>query len=536
MTENLSKIKPQTNRGLLLTILIIVFIVFSILLYYTVGLQTIFLIILSGVAILFLLTGFTISASGKLPKNDIPKQLYDVQDELRKNQTLQLTDQITLLKQKKGQYEDIFAYEREIIIDQQRVMEDILNKTEEAGLNIQDIKLKMQHDFSTLEKDSQQRRREFRLECESKVKKLEEGLKKEEERRKMLEQRRMLENARINLEEQLQVQNYENNIENIIQNHRLILEILLKWQKTSKEQNIQSTIDSAISNIKSSIENLESQKSNIGNRIAILETLKFTNDQIIRLKDTLSYQRAAPVFSVISFKETKLFSIVNHVHYLCECCYKPLPSIQVKKIRKWVRWGLLGMRVFIKLPFIDSYLELLSKELKSLVPERIPQIGKDIIDKSIDKGIEIVMDEVDDKLKDIIKECSESLNSLSETFIGNAQMIEFPESDNVTRAITDIREKKKETQISMGERLIASIKYYQKIIKPGNYEEINNYLEKIEKIIWNNFSHDEQEEIRKRLKETGNSHVFTNDLILKNGLYLCNRCVEWIEKIETETL
>lgn len=527
MSEELSKIKPKTNRGFLLTVLILVFVVFSILIYYTIGLQSIFLIIFSVVAFIFLLIGFLISSSGKIPENDIPKQLYEVQDKLRKNQTLQLTDQITLLKQKMGHYQDIYAYEREIILDQQKVMEDILDKTEEAGLNIQDIKLKMQQDIGSFENDWQRRRRELDLAHESELKKLEDDLKKEEDRVEMLKKRREWEKAVIKLKEEYQTKNYEKNINQIILNHKLILEIIMKWQNISDEQNILSKINSAINDIKLSIENLENQKTNIGNKFAVFESLRFINDQITSLKDTLSYQRAAPVFSVIKLKETKLFFEVNDVQYICECCFKPMETITIKKVRKWVRWGLLGMRVFIKLPFVDDYLKSLSGQLGSVIPEQIPELGKEFIGTG--------MGELDGKFKDKIDDCSESLDTLIES-IGNKQRIESLKGDNVSRAITDIREKMNESPISMGQRLRISINYYQKNIKHGNYEVTNNYLEKIEKAIWNNFSHDEQEEIRKRLKETGNARVFTKDLILKNGLYLCDECVKMIDVIEEKTL
>ena len=525
MSEVLSKVKPKTNRGFFLTVLIVVFVVFSILIYYTIGLEIIFLIIFSVVAFIFLLIGFLISSSGKIPENDISKQIYKVQDELRKNKTLQLTDQITLLKQKMGQYQDIYAYEREIILDQQKVMEDILDKTEEAGINIQDIKLKMQQDIGAFENDWQQRRRELDITHESELKKLEENLKKEEERVEMLKKRREYEKTVIKLKEQYQTENYEKNINQIILNHELIFEILLKWQKISGEQNIQSTINSAISDIKSSIENLENQKSNIGNRFAVFESLRFINDQITSLKDTLSYQRASPVFTVINLKDTKLFFEVNDVQYLCECCFKPMDTITIKKIRKWVRWGLLGMRVFIKLPFIDDYLNSLSGQLGSVIPKQIPELGKQIIETVRD-------DEIDEKLKEEIKDCSESIDTLIES-IGNIQKFEFLKDENV---IADIREKMDESPISMGQRFRIGINYYQKNVKHGNFEEINNYLEIIEKTIWNNFSHSEQEEIRKRLRETGNARVFTKDLILKNGLYLCDECVKMVEFIDQKTL
>ncbi|HMF33076.1 MAG TPA: hypothetical protein VKK79_16750 [Candidatus Lokiarchaeia archaeon] len=76
--------------------------------------------------------------------------------------------------------------------------------------------------------------------------------------------------------------------------------------------------------------------------------------------------------------------------------------------------------------------------------------------------------------------------------------------------------------------------YFEEKIKPEGGAAAAAYLDDREKAIWQWFSHDEQEEIRRMLKDTKNSEVFTSRLKLKNGLYLCEECAEWVDTLEAE--
>ena len=75
--------------------------------------------------------------------------------------------------------------------------------------------------------------------------------------------------------------------------------------------------------------------------------------------------------------------------------------------------------------------------------------------------------------------------------------------------------------------------FIERIVKPEyTIKEVRELLLIKEKTFWQQFSQDEQEEIRSFLKNKGETTVYNSRLQLRHGIYMCRKCRNWLDQLE----
>ena len=145
-------------------------------------------------------------------------------------------------------------------------------------------------------------------------------------------------------------------------------------------------------------------------------------------------------------------------------------------------------------------------------------------------------DYIDDWNDNRIEESSKSLSDAFSTLSSHPSLVkEVEENEDLLNDLQDIKNNLQENRISLGKALKLTYLYFDRIVKQGDHEMVFKYLEEREDIIWSNFSHNEQEKIRKTLKALGHGHIYTTDFVLKNALYICEECANWMDDLEAQS-
>jgi len=424
----------------------------------------------------------------------------------------------TLEGEAEGVGDAIQLSEQEIREKKQRLTEDLSKEQQRVQLESENMKKRIIEEIGDFETSWQNRMNQVELQKQQQLDKLESLLEQEEERRLMLEEKRQLERTRQALQKQYEEKSFQS-IEDAKSTLTKAIQDLKNLKRsigTFKGQfiGLPNKCDKIISDFEITITDLARQKFNVQSKTILLNSLNMINVQIQKLRNSLSYQRAAPVITVSNLKGVSVFKEINQIQFLCECCYTPIGEMIIKEYRKWVRWGLLGLKAIVNITFSLGF-----RYLKDVID--IP-----ISDKSVDKTGKSIDKTIDKKLI----ESSQSYSKLLSTFIADKENVE--EYEGLIEDLGELIINLEENQVNIEEVMNLLYLYFENIVKPGDFETVNKYLEEREKDIWSNFSHNEQEEIRKILKDTGNANIFTNNLTLKSGLYVCEKCASWLESLE----
>lgn len=428
----------------------------------------------------------------------------------------------TLEGEVEGTEQVVQLSEQNIREKKQRLTEELSKEQQRLQFESENMKKRINEEIGNFETTWQNRMNQVEIQKQQELDKLESLLEQEEERRLMLEEKRQLEYTR----KALQKQSEEKDFQNIEEAKSIITKAIVDLNNLKRSIGIfkgqfiglPNKCDKLISDFESTIIDLDRQKLNVQSKTILFNSLNMINVQIQKLRNSLSYQRAAPAITVSKLQDITLFSEINQIQFLCECCYTPIGEITVKEYKKWVRWGLLGLKAIVNIT-----LSIGLKNLKDVIDINISEKSVDKTRKSIEKTI-------DRKLV----ECSQSYSKLLGTFLTNKDNV--VEYEGLIEDLGEIIINLEENKVEIEEVMNLLYLYFENIVKPGNFETVNKYLEEREKDIWNSFSHNEQEEIRKILKDTGNSNIFTNALTLKNGLYVCEKCANWLESLEESEL
>lgn len=424
----------------------------------------------------------------------------------------------TLEGEAEGVGDAIQLSEQEIREQKQRLTEDLSKEQQRLQIESENMKTRINDEIGNFETTWQNRMNQVELQKQQELDKLESLLEQEEERRLMLEEKRQLERTRQALQKQYEEKSFQS-----IEDAKSTLTKAIQDLKNLKRSigifkgqfiGLPNKCDKIISDFEITITDLDRQKLNVQSKTILLNSLNMINVQIQKLRNSLSYQRAAPAITVSNLQGVTLFSEINQIQFLCECCYTPVGEMTIKEYRKWVRWGLLGLKALVNITLSIGF-----RSLKDVIDIKISE-------KSVDKTRESIEKTIDKKLV----ECSQSYSKLLSTFLKNKENVE--EYEGLIEDLGDLLINLKENKVDIEEVMNLLYLYFENIVKPGDFETVNKFLEEREKDIWNNFSHNEQEEIRKILKDTGNSNIFTDALTLKNGLYVCEKCANWLEGLE----
>jgi len=144
-----------------------------------------------------------------------------------------------------------------------------------------------------------------------------------------------------------------------------------------------------------------------------------------------------------------------------------------------------------------------------------------------------------DKIGEIIDEkvgsCCERLgeywdqiNNIEELKDSFTTVADKQREEIISRFMMECGSEKKKIKDS----ILLSHLFYEYLIREKKTSQVLEYLQNQEKNIWIWFSREDQENLRSMLKNTGNAHIFNSAFNLKNGLYICDECAQWIEEQE----
>nr|MDO8114207.1 hypothetical protein [Candidatus Sigynarchaeota archaeon] len=416
------------------------------------------------------------------------------------------------------------------------------------------VKNRLDQEVKVFETKWDERRQQLEAEKQQEIGKLESRLQEEEHRREVLEEKRQLEVKRQSFCFQRNFTQFKD-IEEAQKNLHEIIEIVENWQKGMDPGIDQASLDALVKDAKEALAAIEQHKHDIKAKNLLMGSLNMVNTQIKKLRDSLTTQRAAPVLTVSADPTISVFSRVNKVMFLCECCYAPVGEMTIKERRKWVRWSLLGVKVLVGLAIskgLGSVTSAIGKNLGSalgtfadgqidgVISSVLGSAGKATSDQ-VTGVIEGSLRKIGDKVGDFIKESVEkkvdaiakSVENLWKDYMDKVSLKDNTEiDDDLDTSLKTIRERLGKDPKEISEIVRLTTLYFEKHVKPGDFETAITYIDEREKTIWQAFSHAEQEEIRLMLNKTGNSDLFTTDLMLRHGLYLCSDCAKWIDGVE----
>jgi hypothetical protein len=489
------------------------------------------------------------------------------QNEFDKQQRLSNESLISEIKKRKANFEDLSSTLEEEKFQTEKIEENVSTlegkvkeismtaREEEKVLNEEmnrklsqleqesnQIKEKIKNDIETFENTWEGKIKDLENQKQQELKDLEKRLKQEEERRTILEKKRKLEKQKQSLQEEYEKQTYEN-LDKAKEYLDSSLDQLLNLRdllnETSQNKQTLSKIEEIIKDLEKIPVDLDRRKAQIKSKKVLLDSLTVVNNQIQSLKDSLSYHRAAPVITISRLKEDKLFSQITTTTFLCECCYMPVEEIETKEYYKWTRWGLKGLKTLFESTIaqgIPKMTQMIGKHIGTGVDSIIgaSNLGENLSEKFGAHLGDEFLNAIGNKIDQKIEESSTIANNLFSMVKKNQEQI-FQNENELEQEIKDLTRKINKNELSLSNAMKLSHLYVETVIKISDYEIANKYLEQKEKEISTNFSHNEQEEIRKMLKSNGDSHIYSSSLTLKNGLYLCKSCLNWLGELENET-
>ena len=408
---------------------------------------------------------------------------------------------IELKKAKKAVEEKLEQIKKEHNSNLKTIQEVILKEEEEWKNKRSEKKTNLELEFKSRENKLEQ-------EKEMELQKIHVDIQEEIQRRIQEQKRDALKEKRDDLIRKLKVfeENFLDEVEARIQKLKANMPNLSA--NLSSKSGIKDTISIISSNI-STIEelinnqrNIESVSDDIINRISRI------NKNIRSISSKMELQRASPVFAIPSKdKEKGLFYTTLKMDFRCELCHKLMKEVEVKERRKWLRWSLLGIRAvleFVKLDYINPIVEFAEDHL----------IGE------------------------MLKEVSVDLSS-ENRFVGMVQELKDRKIEpdlNLDEKNFDEAIKNKESREKIETYIVNHHKFFVDTIKPTyTLQNIQDLCDKRERVYWQIFSQDEQENLRRFLKESGNASLYTTDLQLKYGIFVCNDCESWIEILEDKS-
>jgi len=322
---------------------------------------------------------------------------------------------------------------------------------------------------------------------------LENQIKVEEERRIQLQKKSSLNEERVKIVEALKEleEGLLNNIETSYPDINTTPEIV----------SLNALILTEIGNVLSLLAS-QRNKENISD--GIISKLSRIDAHIRSLTSKMEMQRAAPVLTLPPFRRKGRFSVFNEIEFLCELCHKSMLTVEVKERRLWVKWALLGAKSIMNLSKLGFLVDVIAKKPSM-------ELKKDEFADEFKEG----------RLTDLVNEIQQGGLDLSEDLLSFA---------------TEIQEESGIEVRKMGgyeEIIVKFNRYFNDVIKKGyTFEELLNIYSSKEKVLWQLFSQDEQETIRTFLKDSGNPTLYTADLQLRHGLFVCDECRTWVDSLE----
>ena len=343
------------------------------------------------------------------------------------------------------------------------------------------------------------------------LQKLEQQLKEEEKRRAILEEKHQLELAKQNLQKKMDDEQYST----LKQMKTQLLELKTQFQSILSDNHNHTTpttpeettvIQSLITMVDESINSLELQTQSVKTKSVLTASLRMINQQLQKLRNSINLQRASPVLFVTEAEKTSIFTTTNRLTFMCECCYTPVTTIEIKERRKWAKYSLLGLKVLVGFAIQQGF-GFLNQNAGAL-------LGNSTLESVLDSGVNSCVEKVGDYWANLIDSANLANND------------EF--TDTANEIVSEVQ-KELGQEMNLPKILGLSALYFQKEIKSQELDAIEKYLDQREKDLWKSFSKQEQEELRDLLKSTENAHVFSNAFILKNGLYMCESCAQWYD-------
>ncbi len=440
-------------------------------------------------------------------------QRYMTQLQIETKRRAQLETRIGAIEEEVLSEEQL---EREVQHKIQLEMEQLQRELEQVSSQ---FRARMQNEMQDFESQWELKKQQLETTRREELQKLEKQLAEEENRREVLEQKRKLEAARILLQNQLKQKQF-GDIEKAKSHLTEILGILRSWYKRFEAIQDVSYIrflDRLTSNVSRCLLDLDRHRDNIKTKYFLINSLNMLNAQLQKLRDSVGLQRAAPVLTTSAEPRLTVFSRISQMNFLCECCLSPVEEITIKEHRRWIHWGLMGLKVMVNFAIARGI-----STMGSLV-SRLLYLGA--VDNLADNVSRIIDNSIANSSNALGKLWSEYLEK-GGTF---AQLEEFQE---VSGAMRPIKDQIGNDADSICNAIRLTHVYFQRKVKQDTLEEAMKYLEDREKTVWQWFSHNEQEEIRKMLKDTGNTHIYTSVLTLRNGLYICQDCNKWLDQLE----
>nr|MDO8109165.1 hypothetical protein [Candidatus Sigynarchaeota archaeon] len=576
--ETSLELRPRTSLALRISFMVIAGIVAFYLFYAVLAFSLINLVILACFIILLMVLVFIVTSRQKKSEKDLPPDakaklaMLQQQEKVYKAEIVQLDDQINTMQKrldKEKGFSENKINEKRAAVEQQHLaitkgpidgLENLLEDLKGRRLNIQNqvklirierVKLQnekdqQQEDEQKLESIIKQRESEVlkksailqedlqkkltALEAQKKKKiedleaqkqqeilNLKNQLVQEEINKEILNKKRELEEKKYSLEEEKTQAQYQSLKDLIIEFQKTsdIVKKILASKEKFNDANIFSSFEKIAREIDACIHDLNKHGDNLENKELLVKSINLVNAHVWRLRHALSLQRSSPVLSVSLAPKDSIFFKINNVQFLCECCLRPVQEVGIKEPRRWIRWSLLGIKVLVDFAVSKGF-----AFFTSFIPSSIGDLNiPGPIKEGVDTMVSNVASSFGDLFNDFLKGKIAANDELFQDVLPVLQSIKNQasiENDAIPRAV-------QLTHI-----------YFEKVVKSQGLDTIIKFLEDREKLIWQYFSHGEQEDIRKMLKETSNEELFTKKLILKNGLFVCENCFKWLEDIENK--
>lgn len=274
----------------------------------------------------------------------------------------------------------------------------------------------------------------------------------------------------------------------------------------SSKHDIKETISIIFSKI-STIEDLLNDQRNIESvSDEIVNRILRINNNIRSISSKMELQRASPVLTIPSQEKGFLFT-THKIDFLCELCHRPMKEVEVKERNKWLKWAFLGISTVLEFTNLGYVTPIVEFADDHLIGGAFKEVSGDISSES--------------PLIELVQELKK--REVGDDF--NVELVDFE------GAVQDNESRKKIESI-----IENHYHFFNDKIKPKyTLHEIQDLCESRERIYWQLFSQDEQENIRRFLKESGNSSLYTSELQLQYGIFVCKDCVNWIEILERKS-